>query len=64
MVMMTEAIIRAEPMGRILLEASEVSVDSEASEGIRVDAPQGRMHRHSTLMRRWIISATATIRRQ
>ena len=66
MVMMTGAIIRAEPMGRILLEASEASealVASEALEGIRVGGPQGRMHRHSILMRRWIISATATIRR-
>lgn len=63
MVMMTGAIIRAEPMGRILLEASEALVASEALEGIRVGGPQGRMHRHSILMRRWIISATATIRR-
>lgn len=63
MVMMTGAIIRAEPMGRILLEASEASEALVASEGIRVGGPQGRMHRHSILMRRWIISATATIRR-
>ena len=53
--MMTGAIIRAEPMGRILLEASVASEALEALEGIRVGAPQGRMHRHSILMRRWII---------